>query len=270
MRFHEISPAASARFVDRFWMLEDSRPKTVQRVVPDGRPELILNLGQPFECLRDGQWVAQPRCFLAGQLEGPLLLRTSGAASILGIRFRPQGAGQLLGIPMQELTGSMTPLGDLPCGPGGLREVSNAGSVAELEAAVLKLEKGAEDRLVDEAVRQLMAPVVDPQGARDVGNLAARLGVSTRQLERRFKARVGLSPKRFARIQRFQSVFQRMGDDGAGWVDLAIACGYYDQAHLVRDFRDFSGAAHSVLLAEGELAEHFLSHSYKTGARHPR
>lgn len=266
MRFREIAPsAASARFVDRFWMLEDSGPKAVQRVVPDGRPELILNLGQPFECLRDGQWVVQPQCFLAGQLEGPLLLRTSGAASILGVRFRPQGAGQLLGIPMQELTGCMTPLGDLWGGPG-LREVSNAGSVAELEAALLKLEKGAEDRLVDEAVRQL----ADFQRARDVGNLAARLGVSSRQLERRFKARVGLSPKRFARIQRFQNVFQTIGEDGAGWVDAAIACGYYDQAHLIRDFRDFSGEAPSVLLAEGELAEHFLSHSSKTGARHPR
>ena len=268
MRFREISPgAASAGFVDRFWILEDNRPKTVQRVVPDGRPELILNLGQPFECLRDGQWVVQPRCFLAGQLEGPLLLRTSGAASILGIRFHPQGAGQLFGIPMQELTGSMTPLGDLSRGPG-LREVSNAGSVAELEAALLKLEKGVEDRVVDEAVRQLADPLLGV--ARDVGKLAARLGVSSRQLARRFKARVGLSPKRFARIQRFQRVFQTIGEDGAGWADAAIACGYYDQAHLIRDFRDFSGAAPSALLAEGELAEHFLSHSYKTGARHPR
>lgn len=270
MRFRQIPPgAASASFVDRFWILEDSDPKTIQRVVPDGRPELILNLGQPFECLRDGHWVVQPRCFFAGQLEGPLLLRTSGAASILGIRFHPQGAGQLLGIPMQELTGSMTPLGDLLRGPGR-REVSNAGSVAELEVALLKLEKGAEDRLVDEAVRQMIGCQGALGRARDVGSLAARLGISPRQLERRFKARVGLSPKRFARIQRFQSVFQRIGEDGAGWVDAAIACGYYDQAHLIRDFRDFSGEAPSVLLAEGELAGHFLSHSYKTGAGHPR
>jgi transcriptional regulator GlxA family with amidase domain len=96
----------------------------------------------------------------------------------------------------------------------------------------------------------------------DVAEVAARLGVQARQLERRFKLRVGLSPKYFARIRRFQRVFPEV--EGAGWVEAAAACGYYDQAHLIRDFRAFAGEPPAALVAGDQLARHFLSDFSKT------
>src|SRR6476469_4664572 len=88
MHYREFAPGEDAgRFVDRYWVLEGAAPGAVQRVVPDGRPELIVNLGQPFESLDEGEWRTQPRCFLAGQLTGPLLLRAAGATRILGVRL---------------------------------------------------------------------------------------------------------------------------------------------------------------------------------------
>ena len=254
MHYREFAPGVdAARFVECYWLLEDVAPGSVQRVVPDGRPELILHLGEPFESLHAGQWQAQPHCFLAGQLTGPLLLRASGAARILGVRFRPGGAGQLLGMPMQELTGRVVDAGGL-----GLRRLANLSTVAQVEQALLALERGAADPLVDEAARLLAQST-------DVGAAAALLRVSPRQLERRFKHRVGISPKHFARIRRFQHVFHALEADSAGWVDAAAACGYYDQAHLVRDFRAFTGEAPTHLLATDDLATHFLSHFSKTG-----
>jgi AraC-like DNA-binding protein len=216
-------------------------------VVPDGRPELILNLGQPFESLRNGQWRAQPQCFLAGQLTGPLRVRAAGATRILGVRFRPGGAGQLLGMPMQELTDRVVAAGDLGSG------------LAWLSRLVVLTSVWSQFRLVDEAARLLARRP-------DVGAVASQLGVSPRHLERRFKTRVGMSPKHFARIRRFQRVFQAMEGESVGWVDAAAACGYYDQAHLIRDFRSFAGEAPSLLLATGDLARHFLSHFSKTQA----
>jgi AraC-like DNA-binding protein len=238
-----------------YWVLEDAAPGTVQRVVPDGRPELILNLGQPFESLQNGRWQPQPQCFFAGQLTGPLLLRATARSRVLGIRFRPGGAGQLLGMPMQELTDQAIPAGDL-----GLHSLARHATFPGIERALLDLERGSVDPLVDEAARLLgRSP--------DVGATAALLGVSPRQLERRFKTRVGMSPKHFARIRRFQRVFHAMEGDG-GWVDAAAACGYYDQAHLIRDFRALAGEAPSHLLAGDDLARHFLSHFSKTRFAH--
>jgi AraC-like DNA-binding protein len=254
MYYREFAPGEDAgRFVERYWVLEDAAPGTVQRVVPDGRPELILNLGQPFESLQNGLWERQPRCFLAGQLTGPLHLRAPGTTRILGVRFRPGGAAQLLGMPMQELTDRVVPASDL-----GLASLAERATLPDVECALLRLERGQSDPLVDEAARLLARYP-------DVAAAAALLGVSPRQLERRFKTRVGMAPKYFARIRRFQRVFHAMEDAaGGGWVDAAAACGYYDQAHLIRDFRTFAGEPPSHLLAADDLARHFLSHFSKT------
>jgi len=253
MYYREFAPGEDAgRLVERYWVLEGAAPGSVQRVVPDGRPELILNLGDPFESLQNGSWKTQPRCFIAGQLTGPLLLRAPGATRILGVRFRPGGAAQLLGMPMQELTDRVVPACDL-----GLTSLAERATLPEVEYALLGLERGRADWVVDEAARLL---ALSP----DVGATASLLGVSARQLERRFKARVGVSPKYFARIRRFQRVFHAMEDAGGGWVDAAAACGYYDQAHLIRDFRAFAGETPSHLLAGDDLARHFLSHFSKT------
>jgi AraC-like DNA-binding protein len=104
------------------------------------------------------------------------------------------------------------------------------------------------------------------------------LGVSIRQMERRFNAGVGLPPKLFCRMQRFVQVFRAIGTQPNKWADTAVACGYYDQAHLIRDFKSFSGETPAALLAEdADLARHFLkrfgvsrfgvSHSYNTVAQ---
>src|SRR5208282_6141946 len=106
MNFSQVKPSAAvARYVESYWMLEDSSPTSyIQRIIPDGRPELILNFGRPFESLTKGAWKPQPVCFFVGQITGPLLLRPAGPAGMLGIDFRPHGAARLLGRPMCELT----------------------------------------------------------------------------------------------------------------------------------------------------------------------
>src|SRR5437764_336511 len=115
VRYCEIQPSRQLRpFIDRFWLLEDDGQSTTpQRVVPDGRSELILNWNQPFESFDAGQWHSQPRCFFAGQIDSPLMLRSRLPAKTLGIRFHPYGAAAVLAGPMHELRGRFTPVEDL-------------------------------------------------------------------------------------------------------------------------------------------------------------
>ncbi|HEY2018034.1 MAG TPA: AraC family transcriptional regulator [Bryobacteraceae bacterium] len=266
MRYRKISPqGAASEFVDCYWALEcdGSGPAEEQRVVPDGRAELIVNLGRPFESLQNGQWREQPQCFLAGQITGPLLLRPQGHARILGVRFRPQGAGQVLGVPMQELTGRMVPVADLSTALSGAIEITReSGSFQQIEAAMRSVCREP-DLLVAEAVRQ----IATARGSCNLAQLARRLGISTRQFERRFEGQVGMPPKLFCRIQRFQRVFLVIEEGRANWVSAAVECGYYDQAHLIRDFTDFSGKTPAVLLAGDDLARHFVSPGF--GGRRP-
>lgn len=259
--YREIRPSAAlAPFVDAIWTLDhDGVDPSAQRVVPDGHPELILNLGQPFEFFDGVRWHGQPRCFLAGQIEGPLLLRPSGAAKMVGIRFHPHGAGSVLHAPVESLAGRFTPIADLA--PQLARDLDRAltsvDPVAGVDCALVGRlgYSSARDLVAAEAVRR----IIGERGACDLTGLASDLGVSIRQLERRFHASVGLPPKLFCRMQRFIHVFRAVSEQPSNWADAAVDCGYYDQAHLIRDFRSFSGATPAALLADdADLARHFL------------
>jgi len=275
-RYHEITPSAPLQsFLKRFWILEDRGANNAappQRVIPDGRAELILNFGHPFEAFTNGAWRPQPRCFLAGQIDGPLLLRPRGRTKMLGICFHPHGAASLFAGPMHELNGTFTPIGDLS--PRLARDLDHAveslDPIPAVERVLLVSLSGcAGDVLVAEAARR----ITTTRGAADVAALARSLSLSTRQLERRFQSAVGLSPKLFANMQRFNAVFRVLEENPANWVETALACGYYDQAHLIRDCKRFAGITPSRLLDEdGDLARYFyldavMSHSSNTPAR---
>jgi AraC-like DNA-binding protein len=275
VRYSEIRPSVRLQpFLYSFWILEhDGEDATPQRVVPDGHAELILNWSRPFESFQNGQWRGQPRCFLAGQLDGPLLLRPRGPARMLGVGFHPHAAARVLSHPMHELSGRFTPVEDLS--PSLSRDLHRAlelpDPIAAVEAALLSAANTARrgDGLIEEAVRR----IARAKGATDLAALARDVGLSTRQLERRFHAAVGLPPKLFCRIERLNNVFRALGQGPGNWVDTAISCGYYDQAHLIRDCKSLSGMTPAILLAEdADLARYFyrrfgMSHSSNTQGR---
>ena len=95
--------------------------------------------------------------------------------------------------------------------------------------------------------------------------VAVQTGWSRRQMERLFESRVGLEPKTFARLARFQSALRwRREFPGRGWAEVAAACGYYDQAHLIAGFRQFGGEAPRDLVQACETGSIGLTHFSKT------
>jgi AraC-like DNA-binding protein len=249
VHYREFQPApALQHVVECYWTMEGAA--TQQRIVPDGRPELIVNLEEPFERFENGAWTRQPRSFFAGQIDKAMLVRPTGRARMLGVRFKPWGASGIFRPGMRELASQTIPLADLA------PSLVGAEDLAAIERVLMKLAR-LRDLLVETLAEKIVATRL-----RDLRSLT---NLSLRQLERRFVDAIGLTPKTFARIQRFQKVLRAMEAPGARWIDAAVDCGYYDQAHLVRDFRDFSGDAPSSLLKESsDLARHFVSHSSKT------
>ncbi len=273
VRYREWNPPPPLTpFVRALWLLElDAADAAPQRIVPDGHPELIVNLAARLSALADGEWSRQPIAFLAGQLEEPLLLRNRGKVKTLGVSFYAHGASGIFPQPMHELANAFTPLEDL-CSELALaitRALDSPNPIPAIECA-LSTQAGrlaGSDALVTEAVHRLTG------GSPSNPDLLARdLGLSRRQFERRFRAAVGLSPAFFARLQRFNRVYAVFDDSSRNWADAAIACGYYDQAHLIRDCRALAGVTPPALFDPAtDLARHFYRRyrapqSYKTGA----
>ena len=264
MRYRESAPdPALADVVDCLWTLDGhaAADADADPVLPDGRPELIIHLGQPFEKLTtDGMAERQPALIFAGQLPEQLLLRPRGHVAVLGVRFRPHGAAAFVDAPQHEVAGIPIALDDasVPLAKE-LDAVRGFDDVDEAMVFVQALLIRAVDR---SRIDRRVALAVDAIGRRcgqvSVNALAAATGLTRRHLERRFLQTVGVSPKRLARLARFQRALRLLNrrDMPRGGTETAAACGYADQAHFIRDFR---------LLAGCSPGEHMLRHGELTG-----
>lgn len=267
MKYQEISPSSVLQpFVECFWSLQ-GKPNVVhpqpEAVLPDGCMELIFHRGEPFTRFLDTtRGEKQPRGFVVGQMDSPASLRLSNRVEVLGVRFHPEGAHHFFPQPLSEISGRFLSLEEV-WGARGKELQLQVLEALSLHRAVQALEEAFRQRLLysggePHRVQNLSRLMVETHGSIPIRELASRAGISERQLEREFQCLLGLTPKRFARILRFQHVFKAM-ERSDNWVDIALGCGYYDQAHLIRDFRQFAGASPSAFqLHEFELAQYFL------------
>ena len=230
--------------------------------MPDGCVELILNFADRFLQHRENnQRELQPRHFLVGQMTGPILISPAGRVELLGIRFQPGGTRAFLDLPAHEFTDRVVELGSLA--RRFERELLQACTAqptlaGKIRAAERFLVAQLSKSKADAYLLTLAGNIVDYGGRVSVDELASAAGISNRQLERRFLRDVGIGPKLLARIVRFQQVFRALDEANAAWVDVALACGYYDQAHLIRDCKQFAQQTPAVLLAsQSPLAESF-------------
>ena len=271
--YREVLPAPFLRrFVECYWFLQGdaSSASDPQPILPDGCMEIVLNLGDPFRrCHPDAERAPsqlQPHRMLVGQMDRHVTVRATGLVDVVGVRFHPSGAHPLLRFSMAELSNHLVPLEeviDLPetlSGGSSIRE-----RIRSLDAVLTSRFQSASglDPDLDRAVKTL----VDAEGRISVDALAAGMGVGPRQLERKFRERVGLGPKRFAKVLRFQGVFRRANADERLWAALALDCGYYDQAHFIRDFKSFTGTSPSALFSrENAVTRVFTRSARKSGS----
>jgi AraC-like DNA-binding protein len=244
----------------------DASAAPAERILPDGCTEWVIHLGDRFLVENTvGRWTEQPCAFLVGPSDKALRIKPGRRVDTVGVRFRPGALARFLRVPLHSLSGRTPALDDLLGSSAAslvaaLAEDRDAASrVRRLDAFVARIAAHHAPPLagVGAAVEAALAS----RGAATVDALATACGLGRRQLERRFLEEVGLPPKVLLRLIRFQSVFQALGrDPDAAWVHLALDCGYTDQAHLVREFRDFSGEPPSrTLLEQGPLSRRFTS-----------
>jgi AraC-like DNA-binding protein len=189
-------------------------------------------------------WQSGVGAFVAGPDTGPAPAARAPGTVFIGARFRPGAGSAALGVPLSELLDQRVDAADLPAVPAGRLPGSLAPADAMRRVAGIATQMVAErppDRLVLEAARLLGRPGAQAE------LVAARLGISERQLRRRCQVGVGYGPRMLARVLRFRRFLSRIDAGAADLARLAAEAGYADQAHLTRESTRLAGLPPAVL-----------------------
>ncbi|MEO3784515.1 helix-turn-helix transcriptional regulator [Actinocorallia sp. B10E7] len=235
----------------------------VHRGVPSPWLTMVVTFGDPIRVV-EGSGVRELGVVLGGLHTEPVMIAHEGYQTGIQVGLSPLGARSLLGVPAGELTGEVLAGEDLLAGAGELRErLAAARGWAErfrlVEEFLLRRERP--DPGVDGEVAWGLRRLHQTGGAARVEELAGEVGWSARYLRRRFREQVGLSPKAAGRVIRFDRArMELQGRIGNGrelrLAEVAHGCGYADQAHLTREFRELAGLS-PVRYLENEFGEGF-------------
>ena len=238
-----------AEFVERLWLLSDAPAYSKERIAASGTIDLGINLHENEFRVYDPAKPEQSKRFsgavVSGTHSGPYVIDPRELVSVMGVRFRPGGAFPFLRTPASELADAHVDLETL--WGASAKELRERLCVAKTSAERLDL---LEQALVAHLSRPLerhyaVRFALDAFGRADSGlavrDVARDAGLSQRRFIQLFAREVGMAPKLFCRVRRFRQTLETVRRTAApDWGRVAVDCGYYDQSHLIHDFRFFS------------------------------
>ncbi|MFC7548551.1 helix-turn-helix domain-containing protein [Plantactinospora sp. GCM10030261] len=221
---------------------------------------LILGWGAPLDVTdprAPGRGVTGVNSFVAGTFDSYAVTRTVGVGQGVELILDPLVAGRLFGVPMRDLANRAVTLGDLSVPwltdvPDRLASADGWQQRFALLDAVLSARLAA-TAPPDPRVAWAWRRLVTAHGRVAVGALAAELGWSRRHFAATFRRSVGMPPKTAARLLRFQRTVDLLSRPGRvdGWAGIAATAGYFDQAHLIREVREFTGGTPTEVWPSG-------------------
>jgi AraC-like DNA-binding protein len=235
------------RYVDSIWRTTHAgTPSPRQRVYPNGAMALVLHLKQPtlsFFLDDERQSIRVP--LLAGPYSRAFEIDPSESTAVIGVLFRPGAARTFFPVAAHELHNADIALSEL--NPSEAEQLLNdVCSASGEDEQLLAVEEYLRQKMRDgAAVHPAIDYVVEcmsRDGGMRLGHIQQDIGLSHTRLNQLFREHVGVTPKLFCRIRRFRALLDRI-EKGmpVNWAEAAADCGYFDQPHLIRDFRAFAG-----------------------------
>jgi AraC-like DNA-binding protein len=237
-------------FIKCYWTLESPKEETPEKqtIVPDGCMEMIFHYGDLYkQYLDNGNSIIQPRCFVIGQLTRPLEIEPTGKTGIFSVRFQPEGFLPFTTNSIKEMENTAVSLEKL-FGNDGLgikQQILNANSTSERIKLIeiFLLDRLTDLETVDRIVKSTVETIITANGQLPVDELSKLTQVNRRQLLRKFSSAIGLSPKQLSRTIRLQAALKMlMSDQFSNLANLAYENEYYDQAHFIKEFKEFTGS----------------------------
>jgi AraC-like DNA-binding protein len=214
----------------------------------DGHVSIRFELGRT--CDAEGRWRADSNAFgdtAIGPMSGVGRTDRLDLSETVGAYFRPGRASRFFDIPLSDLADTAVALGDIQRTPGSplascLAELNEAARIDRVESFLLARLRHRHERTGSLDVEGLAASVLRRAGRVTVEGMARAAGVSRQHLSRTFRERIGVGPKLYSRIARFQSVLAHAGARATiDWARVALDMGFADQSHMIAECQQFSG-----------------------------
>ncbi|MCU0444618.1 MAG: helix-turn-helix transcriptional regulator [Microscillaceae bacterium] len=238
-----------AEFVKCYWNLEGDRENTPTRntIVPDGTMKLIFHYADTYRHHpKNSESIVLPKCFLIGQLTQPYVVEPLGVTGSFVVRFHPNGFLPFTTIPIKEMENTAIPL-DRLFGDAGTEigeNILNAKDTTEriklIEAFLLQ--RLTDKKTIDFVVKSTIETILAANGKFSVNEFSQKMKINRRQLTRKLSSAIGLSPKQLSKTIRIQTALKTLlVKEVSSLTDLAYENEYFDQAHFIKEFKEFTG-----------------------------
>lgn len=260
------SPAL-APYIKQYWAMEGNigrGSEHIQRIVPNGFAELIFYFGDlPLNIDRPE---SQPsRSVINGQQSDFYDLKVTGALELLSITFTPQGTRLFFNMPISEIYNMNLPL-RIIAGPVADQLEESLYQAKDFTARIGIIEKyfikmlGLGQEYEFKRISHSIGLINQCRGGAAVADLAGRACLGRKQYDRTFSSFVGITPKQFLRVVRFQyAISVRQKNPAASLTSIAYSSGYSDQSHMVREFKSFSGLTPGRYFSECDPVSDYFS-----------
>lgn len=238
------------------WVYEQrARPAALERVLPTGAAQLVVNLAEDATRAYDPDkgfaCVEASGSILTGPSSRYQVIDTAEQEFVAGVVFRAGGTAAFTPVPTHEITDVDVALDDIWGGRLGSQlraRVLEAPDVdGQLDAIEAVLRERCRPREGHPAVRFALAELQRSPHLASISRVTEASGLSATRLIDHFKRDVGLTPKRYCSVLRFQrAVRHAHRGRTVDWTQVALDCGYYDQAHFIHAFRRFAGVTPSA------------------------
>lgn len=263
MNYQTYQPHPDLESIIRcYWTLEvPADPQAQkQRIVPDGCIEMAFILGDDIKRYTSkDSFILQPRAMVLGQTVEPFYIKPTGYVDTFAVSFYPYGFANFVTVPIKTLANKETPiekLFDQKAAKKLTQEIAEATDVTQRIETIehFLLSRLTEEPMVDHIVRTIIDTLLSTKGSSSISSMLKQDLSKRRQLERNFVKQIGISPKQLGKVIRLQSAIKMMlNKEEETLTSIAYESDYYDQAHFIKDFREFAGVSPKEFLGNENM-----------------
>lgn len=252
-----------AALVKCYWTLEVQAQESAERqlVVPDGCIEMAFILGDDImRYTSDDEFVLQPRAMVLGQITRPFYIKPIGAVDSFAVRFYPHGFACFSRVDIDTLSNTETPLAALFGEDASRTLTQRVVQASDTQARVDIVESFLVDRLgeretIDAIVHQAIEAMLEAKGSGAIKEILKHDVSRRRRLEREFRRKIGMSPKQLSKVIRLQAALKMiLNRQARSLTEIAYESEYFDQAHFIRDFKEFTGTTPRKFLGDESMS----------------
>ena len=251
MNYQTFQPNPDLKsIISCYWTLEVPAEFSAQRqrIIPDGTIEMAFILGDDIKrYTSENEFIIQPRAMVLGQTIEPFYIEPTGYVNTFAIRFYPYGFSNFVTMPIKKLANKETPIellfGEQTAKALEIKIIKAATSNERIEIIeTFLLDKLNNKTTIDNIVKATIDALLATNGSASISTILKEDLSKRRQLERNFIKQIGVSPKQLGKVIRLQTALKMLlNKDSGSLTDIAYESEYFDQAHFIKDFKEFTG-----------------------------